>query len=219
MADKVSITVCVVALTQEDYLDLDPGIQIKLKALAGVYDFDTAGKPYSMSPDEWQPFEVGLPIRRYLEIANLRASLLSAQLYDPKVGPEVLKKTFLYIIDPLVLTHTKKRDWLAREVQTTIYTAEKAFCIILPVGLPESLRKEIAEICADQLRYLHAIRDDKDSYEWQVENADRLQTYLKRLARQLGPKPDPIAILLTQAIFQQRGVANPDLPGNPQLIT
>jgi len=219
MAHKIVVTVCVVALTKQDYGELDEAIKEKLDALGDVYDFQTVGKPYANSPDEWQPFEEGTPIRAYLDKANLKASLVSAQLYDPQRGAEVLKKTALYIIDPLVLTHTTKRERLAREIQTTIYNTEKAFCIVLPAELPAALRGELADVCINQLQSLHAIRDENDSYEWQVETAERLQSYLKRVARRLGPKADDFMLSLAQAVFAARGVARPDLSDNPQLVT
>jgi hypothetical protein len=219
MPDPVRITVCVVALTQKDYEDLDPVVQAKLAAATGFYDFATAGRPYAASPDEWRPFYADLPIREYLAKANLEASLLSTQLYDTSTGPEVLKKTHLYIIDPFVLTHTKKRDLLAREIQTAIFVSDKAFCIILPAELPEPLRTEIANMCITQLSRLYGVRADNDSCEWKVEDADRLRTYLMRLARQLGPKPNPVALIEVQGILQRRGVAAPNLFGPPQLVT
>jgi hypothetical protein len=219
MPDRVRITVCVVALTQADYQDLDPAVQVKLTALPSFYDFATPGKPYAASPDEWRPFDMGLPIREYLTKANLEASLLSSQLYDNAAGPEVLKKTHLYIIDPLVLIHTTKRDRLAREIQTAIFVGEKAFCIILPADLPKELQKEITDLCAAQLRNLYGIRADSDSYEWRVEDADRLEVYLRRLARQLASKPNPAALAVVQALLLNRGVPSPDLPEPPQLVT
>src|SRR5712691_9579361 len=159
MANEIRITVCVVALTQGDYADLDPKIQAKLAALRPSFDFAISGKPYATSPDEWQPFNVALPIREYLKNANLTATFLSSQLYDNATALDVLKKTQLYIIDPLVLTHSKKRDWLTRDIQRTIYTAdvEKAFCIILPADLPPSLRDEIATMYSTDLNNLYGI--------------------------------------------------------------
>jgi hypothetical protein len=219
MPDRIRITVCVVALTQADYHDLDPALQATLAALPGFYDFGTPGKPYAASPDEWHPFDRGFSIREYLERANLEASLLSTQLYDDDAGPEVLKKAHLYIIDPLVLLHSKKRDRLAREIQIAIFVGEKAFCIILPTDLPKTLQKEIADLCAAQLRNLYGIRADNDSYEWRIEDADRLDVYLRRLARQLGSKPNPAALAVVQALLLNRGVPSPDLPGPPQLVS
>lgn len=216
MPDRLRITVCVVALTQADCQDLDPAVQAKLKALPGVYDFTTLGKPYAASPDEWRPFDMGLPIREYLTKANLDASLVSTQVYD---NADVRRKTHLYIIDPLVLVHAKKKDRLAREIQTAIFVGGKAFCIILPADLPKELQKEIADLCIAQLGDLYGIRKESDSYEWHVEDADRLDAYLQRLTRQLGPKPDPIVMLAAQAIFQSRGVSAPNLSEPPQLVT
>jgi hypothetical protein len=222
MPDRIRITVCVVALTQADYQD--PAVQAKLAAVPGIYDFTTPGKPYAASPDEWRPFSMGPPIREYLEKANLEASLLSTQLYDNAAKREVLKKTNLYIIDPLTLIHSQKGDLLAEHVQTAIYVSSndansKAFCIILPADLPATLRTEIADMCASRLRDLCSIRDDDDSYEWEVEDADRLNRYLKGLARRLASKPDPYMLLLVQQALQGRGVPAPKLDGPPQMTS
>jgi len=220
MADKIRITVCVVALTQNDYQDLEPAIQAKLTALSALYDFSTAGAPYAASPDDWQPFGAGLlTISKYLEEANLAASFLSARLYDSKIDPKVLKNTNLYIIDPFVLTHTKKRDRLAREIQTAIFVGEKAFCIILPEELPKPLRVELANLCASQLCDLYSIRKNNDSYEWKVEDSERLQDYLNSLARQLSLKPDLGQLAAVKAFFSGRGVPDPNLSGPPPMVT
>jgi hypothetical protein len=219
MPDRTRITVCVVALTQSDYNELDPSIQTQLTALTALYDFGTPGKPYAGSPDEWRPFDMGGPIREYLEKANFEASLLSSQLFDSAAAREVLKKTHLYIIDPFVLTHAKKKDRLAGDVQTAIFITEKAFCVILPAELPKALRTEIANKCAAELGDLYGIRDEDDSYEWVVEDAERLNGYLKRLARRLVSKPDPDALAAVQALLGGRGVPSPSLPSPPRLVT
>jgi hypothetical protein len=220
MANENLITVCVVALTQGDYLELDPNIKDQLTALRPSFDFATAGRPYAASPDEWRPFEVDVPIRQYLKKANLVATFVSTQLYDDQASFDVLRDTQLYIIDPFVLTHRIKRQWLSREVQRTIYTAnsDKAFCIIIPSDLPPSLRNQIALLCSTQLNKLYGIRDQKDLYEWQVENAERLRSYLNRLSRQLTSQTNFDVVLQARAILTQLGVRNPGLSSTPGLL-
>lgn len=216
MSDAIPITVCVIALTQSDYKDLDPDLQTKLTSLKEHYDFSVAGKPYAASPDEWRPFDTNSPIRDYLAKANLEPSLLSSQLYDSRTLGDVLKNTYLYLIDPLVLLHTKKGSRLSGEIQLAIYTSEKAFCVILPDGLPSTLREEIEAICFEKLNDLRKAWNDQDYCEY-VETADRLRKYLKRLARQISEKPNPSALAAFQALYHQLGVANPDLYKSPKL--
>ena len=213
-----SITVCVIALTQNDYGGLDPTAQSKLAGLPEIYDFKTSGKPYAGTPDDWQPFNTTLSIQAYLKQSDLEANLLSNQLYALATFQDVLKNTHLYVIDPFVLMHSNKADRLVREVQTAIYSADKAFCIILPEDIPSAVRKEIVEICYQKLNSLKSILQDKDSGEW-IENADRLNKFLKRLARQMSAKPNPAALELVQAILNSRGVPEPGLKRAPQLLT
>jgi gluconate kinase len=219
MANSVEITVCVIALTPNDYNDLPPEVKTKVDALKPSFDFAISGRPYEASPDEWKPFDPTVPIRQYFTDADLTATFLSGDLYDDKKSLDVLRDTQLYIIDPFVLAHNKKKEWL-RQVQTTIYTADekvfKAFCIILPSALPQALRDEITTMCTTSLGNLYLIRK-RDTYEWQVENADRFQTYLTRLARKLGPTDANYDSLQVIQAMLQAFARDPGLKSAPNL--
>src|SRR5262245_47800055 len=121
----IQITVCVIALTQGDQKDIELVFQPRL---AGF--FTAAGKPYDKaSPHEWRPFSVD-SISEYLKNASIKASFMSLDLDDEARRNTALRKTNLYIIDPLVLLHTTRGTRLSDAIQSGIYSASKAFCIV-----------------------------------------------------------------------------------------
>jgi hypothetical protein len=211
MADSLRITVCVIALTQDDYQGLDPTVRAKLAAL-----FATPGKPYhKSSPDEWRPFDID-SVSQYLTNANIEASFLSVQLDDEKRRTRALRETSLYIVDPVVLLHGPKGDRLAKEIQIAIYAGEKSFCIILPDIFADTLRTELRNNCQVRLKDLWDSWKDQDDYDL-VESHERFQKYLFRLARLLTSKPDQNTLASAQAIYKERGVAAPNLNQVPHL--
>src|ERR1051326_2571780 len=211
MAEPLRITVCVVALTQGDYKDLDPGVQTKWAAL-----FANPGKPYhKSSPDEWKPFDID-SVSQYLADPNIQASFLSIQLDDDKKRYQALKETSLYIVDPVVLLHAATGDRLSKEIQIAINPGKKSFCIFLPATIPDPLRAELIDNCQAKLKNLWDCWTDQDDYDL-AESHDRFKKYLLRLARLLTSKPDQSTLALAQAIYKQMGVSAPSLNQAPHL--
>ena len=206
---NIQVTVCVIALTQGDQKSIDPVFQPKL---AGF--FASAGKPYDKSsPDEWRPFSID-SISEYLKNANIQPSFLSLQLDNQATLNKALRETRLYIIDPLVLLHTVKSANLSGKIQTAIFSGPKAFCIVLPIAIPDPLRSEIEAFCKSELQDLWNSWEDQRDSEL-VLTHEHFRRYLKNLANLLASQPNQEMRDLAQQIFNSRGVASPDLPQPP----
>jgi hypothetical protein len=216
---RIPLSVCVIALTQNDYHDLEPDrFRNLLDAAADCFNFAQQGKPYAPSPDDWKPFGENWPLVDALRAANFEPNFLSNQLYNTDAGGSVREITDLYIIDPLVLMHRSKRDLLIREVQATILAARRAFCIILPATLPPNLRDEIENACTNSLRDLHRVWVDRDGCEWEIEKTFRLQAFFKRLAHQFSQRPNPANLQTALTIFAERGTPPVNLTELPRLV-
>lgn len=212
MPNPIQITVCVIALTREDQINLDPAFQARLTEF-----FAADGKPYDKSsPDEWRPFNVDT-VSDYLKNASIKPSFLSLQLNDAATRNRALRDTRLYIIDPLVLLHTLKGTTLSGAIQTAIYSGPKAFCIVLPVTIPDSLRKDIEACCQSKLPDLWKSWEDQEDAEL-VLTQEHFRRYLKNLANLLASKPNQDALELVRQLLTLGGVASPDLPRPPQLV-
>lgn len=183
------IKVCVVALTQKDYADIEPeDFRTLLVTPPPFCDFAVPGKPYAPAPDDWRPFVGSDTVMQFLRAANLAPISTSTYLYDPdnKISTEARDNTDLYIIDPLVLMHRVKREILCSKVQPEIRKAKTAFCIILPSNIPPGIRTKLEIACSTRLSDLFDTWLDVDVWEWEVERPQQLKKFLRWLARYLN---------------------------------
>lgn len=218
--DNQRITVCVIALTQADFAEIEPDdFRASLATPPPFYDFNILGKPYAPAPDDWRPFGGDDTVAQLIKAAGLTLNSMSIQLYDPAASVEARDKTDLYIIDPLVLMHRVKRNKLRYNVQERIQAAKKAFCIILPRNIPQTIRDKLEEACLRDLNDLFGAWLDVDVWEWEVEKPLQLHKFLRRVAKHFSEKGDPS----TMAIFYQKsndafGTPQVNLPDLPRMI-
>lgn len=195
------ITICVIALTQADFADIEPdAFRVLLATPPPFYDFNVPGRPYALAPDDWRPFGGNDTVTQLIEAAGLTLNSMSIQLFDPAASVEARDKTELYIIDPLVLMHRAKRNTLRYNVQERIQAAKRAFCIILPSDVPQTIRDELKEACSRDLNDLFRAWLEVDVWEWEVEKPLQLHKFLRRVAKHFSAKGDPSAM----AIFFQK---------------
>lgn len=208
---NIPIKVCVIALTQNEVDDLEPEQFKNLIAQAADYfDFAKSGKPYAASADDWNPFG-SRTIVECLKGAGLEPTFLSSDLYHVHNKFEVMDKTNLYIIDPLVLMHRTKRQLLIGDVQATIRQALRsgdcAYCIILPANVPVDVRRALESACNEYLIGLYTVRLERDWAEWEVEKVPRFEAFLHRVYRQFSQRPISKNFEAALKLFSAAGIA------------
>ncbi len=188
---KTPITVCIVTLTTAEKAGLDPPEFVaRLTAANGYYDFTVNGKPYSVSMDDWRPFPGGDTIPTLLMNENLEPTFMSVYLFDPDKNLEAQKRADLYVIDPVVLMHREKSGVVSGQMQGTIVSGGKDFCIVLPDDLPAGLRAELQAKCDTALNNLKKVWHDDTRGEWEISKPAQLARFFRAVFNRQTKKPN-----------------------------
>lgn len=187
--EKTSLVVCVLALTHDERDQVPKRFRNGLESAADRYDIMTDGRVYSGSRDDWSPFVDHCRILSYLkdaEFKNIPTTSLLAQLKEVKTRQEMLKKTKLYIIDPVFLTLEGFQDFV-KELNGAIGAkADIYYCIIIPDRMPGDLRNLLSELCEKKLPLLQPVNiRDARLAGWNIESSTRLKAFLTVLHKLL----------------------------------
>ena len=184
MTDGVSVNVCVVAFTYDEFIYQhdDNSILTELgdQIDCGTnYDVNTKNNIYSEDRDGWSPYEDGFPLHQYFLDSGYAPNLLSSEIEnidsDPGCLETLIKDVDLYVFDPLFVACAAS-DRLINIFHGVIFEGKKNFCLIMPRRLTHLAKEALSEICKKKLHLL----ESAGWGEWVAEDADRFMRYLAR---------------------------------------
>jgi hypothetical protein len=232
MLNSRQITVCILALTDNQHTDIEPKelrdllLQDETKK---SYDIKAKNKIYGSSPDDWSPFENKKPIFNYLSEEGFDVTSLSYYLIQKKNIQELdvlISQIDFYIIDASFPSLDKSFPGFLDRLDVAIFNGvtkkEKAFCLISPLRIPTDIRIRLEELCEKKLRSSKEVYTNGYDYaEWGIQTLDKFLIFLRRLKGRIEEgktKPRQIRISELVQIIGALGAKDLQMDQTPKLI-